>query len=235
METNKTATTTEAWLAARLELLALEKQHTRRGDELAALRRNLPKQPVSKDYVFDGPDGPLTLGDLFGSHSQLIVYHFMYGDDWEQPCVCCSFWADHFAGMLPHLGRRDAAFAAISNASVGKLDAFKARMGWQHTWVSAGGSTFNADFGVSFEKIGDVIRGDYNYGTESEPDMEEKQGISVFTKDENGAVFHTYSSFGRGVEASNGTYSLLDLLPKGRDEGSLPWTMAWVGFSDGPE
>ncbi len=250
METNNTTApaesnessevTTEAWLEARLELLELEKQHTRRGDELSAMRRKLPWRPVAKDYVFEGPDGSVHLEDLFGPHSQLIVYHFMYGADWEEPCVSCAFWADHFGGTLAHLAGRDAAFAAVSTAPIEKLGAFQDRMGWKHRWVSAGNSSFRRDFGVPFDKAagtacGDGACADGLDGGASEAELEESPGISVFAKDSSGKVFHTYSCFQRGMEGANATYSLLDLLPKGRDEERLPWSMAWVAFSDAGE
>ena len=221
-----------AWLAARQQLLAKEKEFTRLRDELARERRALPWVKIEKSYVFDGPAGKESLGDLFGGRHQLIVQHFMFDPAWNAACKSCSFWADGFNGFFPHLEQRDLAFVAVSLAPVEKLNAFKARMGWSFKWVSSLGSDFNRDYQVS-ETPEEKARGEayYNYRT-GEPFGGERPGVSVFYRDDDGSVFHTYSCYARGLDMMNGAYQYLDLAPKGRDEGSLAYPMAWVRLHD---
>ena len=221
----------EQWLNARKELLKREKELTKLKDELAAARRALPWE-MAKNYSFDGPDGKVTLADLFQGKNQLIVYHFMFGPEWTEGCPSCSFVSDHMDGMLPHLAARDVAYAAVSRASSEQIEAFKRRMGWQFPWVSSQNNDFNWDYHVSFTKD-EVARGmmNYNYKEQNFP-SDEGPGFSVFYKDAEGKLFHTYSAFGRGAEVGLATYQLLDLVPKGRDEDKLPYTMAWVRHHD---
>jgi predicted dithiol-disulfide oxidoreductase (DUF899 family) len=219
----------EAWLQARREFLAREKELTRLRDELARERRALPWVRIEKNYVFDAPGGKRTLAELFDGRRQLLVQHFMLAPGWEQGCPSCSFMADHTDGMTVHLAQRDVTFVAVSRAPLAEIERFRRRMGWRFTWVSSFGSDFNHDFHVSFtpeEAKGQVY---YNYAMQPF-ECEELPGISVFCKDDAGAVFHTYSAYRRGVEAMMGTYSLLDLTPKGRDEQDGP--MAWVRHHD---
>ena len=222
----------EAWLASRKQLLAREKEYTRLGDELAARRRALPWVKVDKDYVFEGPSGRQSLADLFAGRSQLFVYHFMLAPGWGEGCKSCSYVADHFDGTLPHLAARDVTLVAISRAAFPEIAAFKSRMGWQFPWLSSNGSDFNFDFGVSFThdevKAGEPI---YNYGSEAPP-IEELHGASVFFKDASGAIYHTYSTYGRGLDDVMNTYNFLDKVPKGRDEDNDPHIMAWVRHHD---
>jgi predicted dithiol-disulfide oxidoreductase (DUF899 family) len=219
------------WLAARKALLAKEKEFTKARDALSAARRELPWVKIDKNYVFDGPAGKETLADLFGGKSQLIVYHFMLGPGWVQGCPSCSFLADHFDGAIPHLAQRDVSFVVVSRAPLAEIEAYKQRMSWKFKWVSSNASDFNHDFHVSFtpeqKASGDV---DYNYARGLFP-SEEAPGLSAFIED-GGAVFHTYSSYARGLDIIVGTYNMLDMAPKGRDEGALPWTMAWVKRHD---
>jgi predicted dithiol-disulfide oxidoreductase (DUF899 family) len=230
MTTHMTATR-DKWLEARLDLLAAEKDLTRRSDEVARLRRQLPWVRMEKNYVFEGPDGPVALADLFDGRSQLIVQQFMLAPGWEQACKSCSFMADHTDGMTVHLAHRDVTMVAISRAPFAEIERFRRRMGWQFKWVSSYGTDFNYDFGVSFTPD-EVAKGplDYNYG-KWPLSGEEWPGISVFYKDEAGEIFHTYSTYGRGVEAMMGTYRMLDLAPKGRDE-QAGRNMAWVRHHD---
>lgn len=220
------------WLAARRALLAREKQLTRLRDEIARERRMLPWVRVEKCYVFEAPGGSRTLADLFEGRSQLLVQHFMFAPGWEQGCPSCSFMADHTDGMLVHLAHRDVAVLAVSRAPLAEIERFRRRMGWQFRWVSSHGSDFNHDFGVSFT-AGQRARGevDYNYGMQPFP-SEEAPGISLFYKDGAGEVFHTYSTYGRGVEVMMGTYQLLDLTPRGRDEQDAEYPMDWVRHHD---
>ncbi len=219
------------WLTARRKLLADEKKFTRLQDKLNERRRSLPWVKV-KDYTFSTAQGKASLADLFGPHSQLIVQHFMLGPGWEQGCKSCSFMMDHFAPTVPHLAARDVAFAAISQGSIKEILPFKKRMGWAVNWVSSLGSDFNFDFHVSFTdaemKAGKM---EYNYTTMDFP-QREAPGISIFAKDAAGAVYHTYSTFGRGVEIIMGTYHMLDLVPKGRDEASDEYGMQWLRHHD---
>src|SRR5271168_3411188 len=216
------------WLAARKELLAKEKEFTRLRDELSRQRRDLPWEKVEKNYVFDGPNGKETLADLFGGKGQLIVYHFMLGPDWEEGCKSCSLLADHFDGSVVHLAQRDVAFVVVSRAPLAQIEKFKQRMGWHFKWVSSFGSDFNFDYHVSAtpeEKAKGIAA--YNY-TETEFPSEERPGASVFYRNDAGEVFHTYSSYGRGLDILIGAYNFLDIAPKGRDEAGLRFGMAWV-------
>jgi predicted dithiol-disulfide oxidoreductase (DUF899 family) len=219
----------DRWVAERKSLLAREKELTRLRDQVARERRALPWVRVEKNYVFDTPKGQRTLAELFEGRRQLLVQHFMLGPGWEQGCPSCSFMADHTDGMNVHLAHRDVTFVAISRAPLADIERFRSRMGWRFKWVSSFGGDFNHDFHVSFtpeEAKGQVY---YNYAMQPF-ECDELPGISVFYKDDAGAVFHTYSAYRRGVEAMMGTYSLLDLTPKGRDE--LDGPMAWVRHHD---
>jgi predicted dithiol-disulfide oxidoreductase (DUF899 family) len=222
----------DEWLAARKKLLAKEKQLTRQRDALNTERRALPWTKVEKKYVFDGPNGKETVADLFAGRSQLIVYHFMFGPEWNEGCPSCSFNMDHTDGALVHLAQRDVTFVAISRAPLSKIETFKKRMGWRFKWVSSHGTDFNYDYHVSFTKD-EMARGKvyYNFDLNEFP-SEEAPGISVFYKDPNGDIFHTYSSYARGTETVLGTYNYLDLVPKGRDEDGLAFTMSWVRHHD---
>ena len=221
------------WLKARKELLKKEKEFTRLRDELSRQRRELPWERVEKDYVFEGPTGKVALTELFRGRSQLVVYHFMLGPGWEQGCPSCSYLADNFDGMRVHLEQRDAAFTAISRAPLPEIEAFKKRMGWRFPWVSSFGTDFNYDYKVSFKKE-DLAAGKrpYNYETIVFP-MEEGPGLSVFYKDADGQIYHTYSTYARGLDILLTTYNYLDMTPKGRDEeGMTPHAMAWVRHHD---
>ena len=230
--THAVVVSNEEWLQARRALLEQEKALTRQHDELARKRRELPWVKVEKDYVFDGPQGSVTLADLFGGRSQLIVYHFMFGPDWEAGCPSCSMAADNVDGALVHLAQRDTTFVMVSRAPIGKLEAFQKRMGWKVRWVSSNRNSFNWDYHVSFTKE-EMEKGDvfYNFGQTRYPSTE-AHGVSVFYKDADGAIYHTYSTFGRGAEPLLGTYSLLDMTAKGRDEDALPFPMAWIRHHD---
>ena len=222
----------EEWLVARQALLEREKAFTRERDALSAARRELPWVKVDKAYVFDGPGGKETLADLFEGRSQLIVYHFMFGPEWEQGCPSCSFLCDHIDGANLHLPHRDVTLLAVSRAPLAQIEAFKQRMGWRFKWVSSYGNDFNRDYHVSFTP--DHMAKDevyYNYRMGEFP-SDEAPGISVFYKDPAGDVFHTYSAYARGLDMLVGAYNYLDLVPKGRDEAALPWTMAWVRHHD---
>lgn len=209
-----------------------EKELTRLRDELSRQRRDLPWERVEKRYVFEGPDGPETLADLFGGRSQLIIYHFMFGPEWPEGCPSCSIVADHLDGSIVHLAQRDVTLVAISRARLAQIEAFQQRMGWRFKWVSSYGNDFNRDYRVSFTSD-EMAQGKvaYNYGLHEFP-SEEAPGISVFSKGENGEVFHTYSAYARGVEELLGVYGILDLTPKGRDEAGLPFPMAWGRHHD---
>ena len=219
------------WLTARKALLAKEKDFTKARDALSAARRELPWVKVEKNYVFDGPASKETLADLFGSKSQLMIYHFMLGPGWVQGCPSCSFLADHFDGANIHLAQRDVSFVVVSRAPLAEIEAYKKRMGWRFKWVSSHGSDFNRDFAVSFDKSDvDAKAMAYNFGT-APAHHTELPGLSAFIKD-GGTVFHTYSTYCRGLDIIIGAYNMLDLAPKGRDEGALPWSMAWVRRHD---
>src|SRR5262245_4297565 len=222
----------EEWLRARTALLAREKEHTRLRDELSRQRRELPWVRIDKVYRFDGPDGEVTLAELFEDRRQLLVQHFMLGPGWEQGCPSCSFMADHTDGMNVHLAQRDITLVAISRAPLAEIERFRRRMGWQFKWVSSHGSDFNYDFHVSFTPE-EEARGEVHYNYDTQPfESEELPGVSVFYKDDAGEVFHTYSTYRRGVEVMMGAYNLMDLTPKGRDEDDLDFTMAWLRHHD---
>ena len=221
----------DEWLKARIEHLAAEKEFTRRRDELSRQRRELPWERVGKNYVFEGPQGPETLAGLFAGRSQLIIYHFMLGPTWEEGCKSCSFLADHFDGTRIHLAHRDTSFAAVSRAPMPRIQVFQKRMGWDFHWVSSCGNDFNRDYGVSFTK--EEIAGEVNYNYHrTRFNSEEAPGLSVFYKDDAGSIFHTYSTYARGLDTLIGTYHFLDLTPKGRDEDGLAFTMAWLRHHD---
>jgi predicted dithiol-disulfide oxidoreductase (DUF899 family) len=221
----------EEWLKARMQHLAREKEFTRLREELSRERRELPWERVEKSYVFDAPEGRVTLADLFGKHGQLIVQHFMFGPDWNEGCPSCSFWSDNFNGIDGHLAARDTAFVLISRGPLDRLEAYKKRLGWTFRWVSSAGSDFNFDFGVSFVKGSDADGPNYNYGS-MKVGGEEMPGVSAFRRGDDGAIYHTYSTYGRGIDMLNGTYQLLDITSKGRDESELPYPMAWVKRHD---
>jgi predicted dithiol-disulfide oxidoreductase (DUF899 family) len=218
------------WTAARLAFLEKEKAFTRARDELSAARRALPWEKVETSYLFDGADGKVSLGDLFRGRSQLIVYHFMFGPDWEAGCKSCSFWADNFERIVIHLNARDTNLVAVSRAPYPRLAAYHKRMGWTFEWVSSFGNSFNHDFAVSFTPE-DLAKGakNYNFGTQKFG-IDEAPGISVFAR-EDGAVYHTYSTYARGLDMLNSAYHLLDIVPKGRDE-SETGNMGWLRRHD---
>lgn len=225
------ATDHAEWVAARTALLEREKAFTRERDEIAEARRGLPALRIDKPYSFAGPDGTESLRDLFAGRSQLMVYHFMYGTDWDEGCPSCSFWADNLDGIDIHLAHRDVTFLMVSTAPYEVLDAYRQRMGWRFKWVSCAGSDFNRDLNVSFTpeqlEAGTQV---YNYrkGAFNGP---EAPGLTAFRR-EGDDIYLTYGTFGRGLDWFNGAYQLLDLAPKGRDEGDLPWSMAWLRRHD---
>ncbi|UXN71502.1 thioredoxin family protein [Devosia neptuniae] len=208
----------DAWLAARKDFLKAEKELTHLRDRLARERLALPWERINQDYVFDTLAGPRSLAELFEGRSQLLLQHFMFAPGWTQGCPSCSFMADHTDGMNLHLANHDVTMVAVSRAPLADIERYRQRMGWQFTWVSSFGSTFNYDFRVSFTPE-EVASGhiDYNFGQWQETG-EEWPGVTAFYKDEDGQVFRTYSTFGRGVEVMMGTYAMLDLMPKGRNE-----------------
>ena len=219
------------WLVARKDLLTQEREFTRQRDALSAARRKLPWVKVDKEYVFHGPGGKETLRDLFAGRSQLIVYHFMFGPGWEEGCKSCSYLADHFDGANWHLPHRGVTFVAVSQAPLSEFESYKKRMGWRFKWVSSHGTDFNFDYHVSFTKEDEAKnKVYYNYAI-GEFISDELPGLSVFYKDDNGDVFHTYSTYARGLDMLVGTYNFLDLVPKGRDENPDS-TMDWVRRHD---
>lgn len=222
----------DEWLKARTEHLAREKELTKARDELARQRRALPWVKVEKAYEFDTPAGKKTLVDLFDGRGQLIVYHFMLGPGWEQGCKSCSFLADHFDGAAVHLAQRDVTLVVVSRAPLAEIEAFKKRMGWRFKWASSYGNDFNHDYQVSFTPE-EMARGSvyYNYRNQKFG-SEEAPGASVFYCDGTGNIFHTYSAYERGLDILLGTYNFLDLVPKGRDEDGLDFTMSWVRHHD---
>jgi len=222
----------DEWLAARKAHLDDEKAFTRARDALSQKRRELPWEKIEKTYMFDGPGGKETLADLFGGKSQLIVYHFMLGPGWEAGCPSCSLLADHFDGAVVHLAQRDVTFVVVSRAPLHEIETFKRRMGWRFKWVSSFGNDFNFDYHVSATSEEKATgQANYNYKIGKFP-SDERPGASVFYKDPTGATYHTYSSYGRGLDIFVGAYNFLDVAPKGRDEESLAWPMAWVRHHD---
>jgi predicted dithiol-disulfide oxidoreductase (DUF899 family) len=219
------------WLVARKDLLTQEKQFNRQRDALSAARRKLPWVKIEKEYVFDGPKGKETLADLFDGRSQLVVYHFMLGPEWEEGCKSCSYLADHFDGANWHLPQRDVTLAVISRAPLAEIETYKKRMGWRFKWLSSHGNDFNFDYHVSAtEEEKAKKKMFYNYETD-ELMSDELPGLSVFYKDEDGQIFHTYSTYARGLDPLVGAYNFLDLVPKGRDENPDS-TMDWVRRHD---
>ena len=220
------------WLAARKELLKKEKEFSKLRDELSRQRREMPWEKVEKAYMFDGPKGKESLAELFGGRSQLIVYHFMLGPDWKEGCPSCSFISDHIDGSMVHLAARDVRLVVVSRAPLAQIEAFKKRMGWRFHWVSSHATDFNFDYQVSMTKD-ELEKGQvyYNYSMQQFP-SEERPGTSVFYRDGSGNIFHTYSSYARGLDILIGAYNWLDLTPKGRDEEGLKHGMAWVRHHD---
>jgi predicted dithiol-disulfide oxidoreductase (DUF899 family) len=231
----------DEWLDARKQFLIKEKEFTRLRDQLTQQRRELPWVKVEKNYVFEGPDGKTTLAELFEGRSQLAVYHFMFAPDWEEACRSCSFWADNFNGIVVHLNHRDVTLVGISRAPREKLEAFRGRMGWSFKWFSSGNSDFNYDYHVSFRPEELKGKAEYNYAKLAdfaqrygmrETELSDLPGVSVFYKDKDGNIYHTYSVYERGIDILNTAYNYLDLVPKGRDEAELEWPMAWVRYHD---
>src|SRR6202521_1188873 len=223
----------EEWIGARKQLMAMEKDLTKLQDEVSRKRREMPWVKIEKEYVFDTPDGKKTLADLFDGRSQLIVYHFMFGPGWKAGCVGCSFFGDHIDGPNQHIAHNDVTFVAISRAPLSEIEAYKKRMGWRFNWLSSSGSDFNYDFHVSFRKE-DIASGKVYYNYEmTDASMEDLHGTSVFVKDDNGAIFHTYSAYARGDERGLGAYMFLDLTPKGRNENGPNYNLTdWVRRHD---
>ncbi len=222
----------DEWLEARKTHLAREKEFTRQRDALSKERRALPWVRIEEDYRFDTSRGEQSLGDLFDGRSQLIVQHFMFGPDWEEGCPSCSFWADGYNAFVGHLAQRDVTMIAVSNAPQEKLDAYKKRLGWSFTWATAIDGAFSRDFGVTYS-ADELAAGEvhHNYENQKFP-IDEAPGASVFYKDGEGRIFHTYSCYARGLDMLNAAYSYLDLTPKGRDEDDLPFPMSWVRRKD---
>jgi predicted dithiol-disulfide oxidoreductase (DUF899 family) len=224
--------TEQQWLQARRALLAEEKALTRQRDRLAEMRRALPWVKVEKDYVFQGADGTVTLDALFDGRSQLIVYHFMFGPDWQEGCLGCSFFVDQAEGPRKHFEHNDVSFVAVSRAPIEKLLEYRRRMGWSFRWVSSGGNEFNFDYHVSFPN-GTRDKGVfYNFEERPDPEVDELSGISVFYKDDDGTIYHTYSSHGRGGEQYMGVYGFLDVVPRGRNETKRGNLTDWVRRHD---
>jgi len=232
LELNREIMSEAEWLVARKDLLTREKEFTRQRDALSAARRQLPMVKVEKQYVFDGPKGKETLSDLFGARSQLIVYHFMFGPDWQEGCKSCSYLADHFDGANWHLPPRDVTLVVVSRAPFPEIQAYQKRMGWRFKWVSSYGNDFNFDYHVSFTAEDETKNKAYYNYAESEYINDELPGLSVFYIDDKGDVYHTYSTYARGLDILVGTYTFLDLVPKGRDEDTLDFTMEWVRRHD---
>ena len=225
MTDHKTGTRDD-WLAARKELLRLEKEHSRQGDELARRRQQLPWVRIDEEYSFETDEGTKTLAELFDDRSQLLVYHFMFGygtrlTEERQGCVGCSFVADHFDGVLPHLNGHDVTLVCASIAPLEQLQDYKQQMGWQFPWVSSLGSDFNYDFGVAFTDEQQRDGAEYNFQHVDDPGQQ-REGMSAFAL-QDGVVHHSYSTYARGVEALMGTYQYLDLAPAGRNEPDFWW------------
>ena len=209
----------KAWIAARKKLLAREKTFTRLRDRLSKARRELPWEAVGKEYVFEGPNGKETLAGLFDGRNQLVVYHFMFGPDWDAGCPHCSRWADNFNGIIVHLNQRDVTLVAVSRAPYEKLVAYRQRMGWNFKWVSSFGTDFNFDYHVSFTPEEVNRKKAFHNFKIKDPGVSEREGVSVFYKEPKAKVFHTYSTYERGIDMLNVDYHYMDLVPKGRDEG----------------
>lgn len=228
---NRKVVSQKAWLTARKKLLLEEKKFSKLRDKLALQRRKLPWVKIEKAYVFDGPAGNVTFADLFAGKSQLVIYHFMFGPGWGNGCPHCSFWADHFDSVSFHIGQRDTTFAVISRAPWKEIEPFKNRMGWKFNWFSSSETDFNFDLNVSFTpeqlKNGTAI---YNYRPLG-MDIDEREGVSAFYRDKNGDMYHTYSSYERGIDLMNTTYNFIDLTPKGRDEDP-EHSQDWVRYHD---
>ncbi len=223
----------QEWLEARKEHLQKEKEFDRLRDELSAQRRNMPWTELGQNYRFEGPQGQESMADLFAGNRQLIVYHFMYHPSWENGgCPSCSYLADHFDGMIPHLDDRGVSFVVISKATLPQIEAYKQRLGWKFKWVSAQNGSFNEDFNVSFTPEQMAGEATYNYQDGVSFPMEEAPGASVFALGDDGTVYHTYSTFARGLDRLIGTYHFLDMVPRGRNEDSLDWPMQWVRRHD---
>ena len=221
----------EKWLAARREFLREEKEFSKLRDRLAARRRELPWTRVAAPYTFDSADGRVSLAELFGDHSQLIVYHFMLAPGWEEGCRGCSFVSDHFDGTLAHLAARDVSFTAVSLAPLAEIERFKARMGWRFPWVSSHGTPFNRDLGVSFTPAEmEAGKADYNFGL-NDIMVDEMPGLSVFARGADDEIYRTYSTYSRGLDPLINTYNLLDLTPQGRHEDPAA-PMSWVRHHD---
>ncbi len=229
---NRKVVSQKEWLVARKKLLVKEKQLSKLRDALNLQRRKLPWVKIEKEYVFDGPNGKVTLGDLFGGKRQLLIYHFMFGPGWKEGCSHCSFWADHFDSVNIHIGQRDTTFAVISRAPLAEITPFHQRLGWRFKWFSAFKTDFNYDFNVSFtpEQVKSGVL-PYNYGRYKMEQIDEKQGFSAFYRDKNGDIYHTYSTYERGIDLMNTTYNFLDLTAKGRDENPDA-TQDWVRYHD---
>lgn len=223
--------TREEWLRERIALLAEEKEFTRRRDDLARRVRDLPWVKVEKRYAFDAPEGTRSLADLFGTRSQLIVYHFMFDPTWSQGCKSCSFVADHYDRLVIHLAHRDIALVTVSKAPIAQLETFRRRMGWTFPWVSSANNDFGRDFGVSFTDE-ELKQPDSVYNFTGKPfAIRELPGLSVFAKDATGAVHHTYSTFARGLEEFLTAYRYIDITPQGRDEATTGG-MGWLRHRD---
>lgn len=219
----------QQWLEASAKLVALEKEWSRRRDELGKLRRELPWVKVEKSYVFDGPNGRETLADLFDGRSQLITYHFMSDPDWNHACPGCSFISDHIDAANLHLPHNDVTLIAVSRAPFDNFEEYRKRMGWNFKWVSSNGSDFTYDMGTSFRRA-DLDSGDVLYNFKMQKlRSEEQPGASVFYKNPAGEIFHTYSTYDRGTDILIGAHSYLDMTPKGRNEASV---MQWVRRHD---
>jgi len=223
---DKNIVSRDEWLAARKAHLVREKEFTRMRDELTRERQQLPWVKIDKDYVFESADGKESLADLFAGKKQLVIYHFMFGPDWEEGCPSCSFWADNYNGIDIHLAHRDTTLLAISNTSLEKIAVYRKRMGWTFKWVSSLGSDFNRDFHVTFTQD-ELDNGEmyYNYHMTKFPSTE-GPGISVLYRDQSGDIYHSYSCYARGLDMLNGAYHMLDLTPLGRDEagkGNMYW------------
>ena len=220
----------EDWLKARMALLAREKELTRLRDDVSAQRRALPWVRLETEYVFEGAQGSLALADLFGGRDQLVIYHFMLGPGAQNPCKSCSFWAEQYDAIRVHLVHRNTELAVVSRAPMAEIARVQARMGWRFPWVSSFGSSFNHDFGVTYSED-EAGKGLYNFGT-GRNWAGEMPGLSVFARDETGAIFHTYSTYARGLDALNATYQMLDLTPAGRAEAGLKMSMEWLRLKD---